>query len=253
MARNCWGRSERALNYFRPHPAAVVGEIDLAATGHLGKGYELGAIESFLYERATLPTERRVADDFKILLGHYDSLVTVANTTLQVLAPISEAQFQQTALDKAQAKDKRGTVGEVEPPGGLPVPPKQPGKGASGYVRNPSIAAAALSNANFKCELDTSHPTFISSAKGLPYVEAHHLVPMGQQAQYPFSLDVTANIVALCPFCHKLLHHAKPKDKRTHLLKLLALREAKLQEKRIAVLSEVLLGYYNKDLLDDEA
>lgn len=245
--------ADRALSYFTPHLEAILGEIDLAATGHLGKGYELGAIESFRYERTAPPDEAAVAEHFKILLSHYDTLVVVAGATLQSLAPVSEAQYQQTVLDKAQPKGNAKTAPLEEPDGGIPIPPKQPAKGKGSYARDPNIAAAALAKANFKCELDASHTTFVSSAKNLPYVEAHHFVPMGQQLNYPFSLDVTANIVALCPLCHKLLHHAKPKDKRQHLLKLLALRQEKLQEKGIAVSSEALLGYYNKDLLEDEA
>jgi len=245
--------ADRALNYFAPHPDAILGEIDLAATADLGKGYELGAIESFRYDRATPPDEIVVTEHLKILLGHYDTLVTVAGETLQSLAPVSEAQFQQTVLDKAQPKGKADKSRMAEPPGGIPIPPKQSGKGNGSYARNPNIAAAALANTEFKCELDANHATFISSAKNLPYVEAHHLVPMSQQPLYPFSLDVTANIVALCPMCHKLLHHAQPKNKRGHLLKLLRLRQDKLQEKGISVSAETLLGYYNKDLLEDEA
>lgn len=245
--------AERARHYFPPHPGAVLREIDLAATGHLGKGYELGAIESFRYDRASLPEPQEVAEHFKILLTHYDSLVNVAGTKLQSLSPVSEAQFQQTVLDKAQPMSKAGKNQLTELSGGVPMPPKLLGKRSGSYARNPKIAAAALANAEFRCELDVNHATFISSAKNLPYVEAHHLVPMSEQAHYSFSLDVTANIVSLCPLCHKLLHHAKPSEKRNHLLHLLSLRQVKLQEKEIFISSEKLMEFYNKDLLDDEA
>lgn len=244
--------AERALKCFVPNPKAVLGKINLAATLILGKDYELGAIESFHYKPETLPTEQQFTDDFKVLLAHYDRLIDVVGVSLQSLAPVSEEQFQQTVLEKAQAIDNPKNLEAEEAPGGHPIPPKQSGKSSGGYVRNPSTAAKAIAKANFKCELDPNHLTFISRAKDLPYVEAHHIIPMSQQAQYKYSLDVTANIVALCPLCHKLLHHAKPEEKKSHLLQLLKLRKDKLEEKKIAVKNEKLLSYYNNDLLDDE-
>lgn len=244
--------ASRALSCLTPHPDAILGAINLSATGHLGHGYEAGAIESFRYERADPSTEDVFADHFKVLLSHYDILVPLAKKTLQSLAPVTEAQYQQTVLDKAQRNPSRRTPQADESPGGVPVPNKRQGIGGGSYVRNPNIAAAALEAAAFKCEINNAHQTFVSSAKDLPFVEAHHLVPMSQQGSYDFSLDVTANIVALCPLCHKLLHHAKPKAKKASLLAMLAERHIRLNEKGIDVTADALLGYYNKDLMEDE-
>lgn len=244
--------ADRALACFEPHPDAIQGHISLAASGHLGQGYEAGAIESFRYDRATPPSEQLIAEHFAVLMAHYDCLIPLARNSLQSLAPVNEAQYQQAVLDKAQGQpSKKRNL--VEPAGGIPVSNKSAGVIGGKYARNPSVAAAALEAAKFMCEIDPSHNTFISSSKDLPYVEAHHLVPMGQQGSYNYSLDVTANIVALCPLCHKLLHHAKPRDKKAHLLRLLENRLQQLQEKGIETDAQTLLGYYNKDLLEDEA
>ena len=35
------------------------------------------------------------------------------------------------------------------------------------------------------------------------YVEAHHLIPMGFQDDFSKSIDVEANIISLCTYCHK--------------------------------------------------
>ena len=244
--------AQRARAYFDPSPDAILGEIDLGASGHLGKGYELAAIESFRYDRAALPSEQEIAAHFKILLEHYERLAAVVGRTLQSLTPVSEAQYQQAAIEKAQPKQKAGKALVNEPAGGLPVPPKLSVNGRTRYKRDPNVAATALTNANFKCELDANHATFISNSRDLPYVEAHHLIPMGQQPNYAFSLDVTANVVALCPLCHKLLHHAQPKSKKAYLLRLLAHRQGLLSEKKITVSEKTLLSYYGKNLVDDE-
>lgn len=34
---------------------------------------------------------------------------------------------------------------------------------------------------NWQCELDSNHTTFISNANRMPYMEAHHLIPMSAQ------------------------------------------------------------------------
>lgn len=140
-----------------------------------------------------------------------------------------------------------------EPEGGLPPPPKIEGAPSSSYQRNPAPAGEALKNADYKCEINPTHETFVSSAKDLPYVEAHHLVPIGRQGSYGVSLDVISNIVALCPLCHKLLHHGKMESKIDFLRQLLSKRNGLLTKKEILLDEAKLLSYYNKDLLEEEA
>jgi 5-methylcytosine-specific restriction protein A len=244
--------SQRALQHFNPDPKAILGPIDLKATGHLGRGYESGAIESYSYERHNLPTKKELEDDFCALLEHYDALFKAAGTTLYSLNPANEAQYQRRVLEKSHKKKTGAKHPYKELKGGMPLPPKNCSSISSAYQRDPEIAAYAIQLANFKCEIDPSHTTFISSARGIPYVEAHHLIPMGQQDRYPFSLDISANIVALCPNCHRLLHHGRVKDKKTQLAKLILARQEQLKEKEIFVEESELLTYYNKDLLEEE-
>ncbi|WP_440217178.1 MrcB family domain-containing protein [Chromobacterium piscinae] len=242
-----------ALNYFNPDPNAVIGEIDLLATGHLGKGYERGAIESFRYGNAALPTPSEMATHFKILLDHYDKLVIAAGDALQLIMPIREEQYQQAVLDKSFAKESASKVVQDDLAGGVPVPNKARSCQNERYIRNPSIAAIALARAEFKCEIDPSHQTFISSSKNLPYIEAHHLIPMSEQSYYQFSLDVAANIVALCPTCHKLLHYGRFVEKRKFLLDLYRARQEKLLQKNILISEDVFLECYRKNIIDAEA
>lgn len=43
----------------------------------------------------------------------------------------------------------------------------------------------------------------------LPYLEAHHLVPISLQKSLETNLDLLDNIYCLCPFCHRAIHHAE--------------------------------------------
>jgi 5-methylcytosine-specific restriction protein A len=110
------------------------------------------------------------------------------------------------------------------------------------YIRDPKKAAKALKRAGYQCELDSSHKTFVSRATGKPYVEAHHLIPVNAQDDFSNSLDVMANIVCLCPECHRLLHYGK--DIEAPLRTLYEKRKSQLHECGIDITFEKLLSYY---------
>lgn len=163
--------------------------------------------------------------------------------------PSVETEYQQKALETA-AKAKLITEGK----GGIPVPKiGKAGLSKRGYQRDPAVAAEALRRANFKCEIDEKHETFISHVKNKPYVEAHHLIPFSNQGSYQFSLDVTANIVALCPTCHRRLHHGKLANKTSDIKSLLSKRKVRLEEKELTIGEKDLLKLYRKDLLEEDS
>ena len=78
----------------------------------------------------------------------------------------------------------------------------------SGILRN-----QALAYANYRCEIDNSHETFIAENTRMPYMEGHHALPMKMQNDFNVSLDVYANIVCLCPVCHRRIHHGLKFDR----------------------------------------
>jgi len=69
------------------------------------------------------------------------------------------------------------------------------------------LKLSLLQISHFTCEVDSNHRSFISKKTRENYCEGHHLVPMGKQSSYNYSLDIHANIVSLCPNCHRILHH----------------------------------------------
>ncbi|MCC8140121.1 MAG: hypothetical protein LIO67_07485 [Lachnospiraceae bacterium] len=44
-------------------------------------------------------------------------------------------------------------------------------------------------------------------------MEGHHALPMKYQDKFSRSLDVYANIICLCPVCHRLLHYGISSEK----------------------------------------
>jgi 5-methylcytosine-specific restriction enzyme A len=113
------------------------------------------------------------------------------------------------------------------------------------YPRDANLAATVLSEVNYTCQIDASHKTFIAASSGEPYVEAHHLVPMGVSDQYPeASLDVGPNIFALCPNCHRAIHYGEDDRKRESLQQLFEIDEKSIADAGIQISLLQLLKLY---------
>ena len=88
------------------------------------------------------------------------------------------------------------------------------------WRRNGIIKKQSIKMARYLCEMNSKHTTFLSASSGHQYMEGHHAIPMKKQEQFNVSLDVYANIVCLCPICHRLLHYGVNEDKRSVLDKI---------------------------------
>ena len=109
--------------------------------------------------------------------------------------------------------------------------------------RKPECAVGALTHANFKCEYDDQHKTFIRK-NGNPYTEPHHLIPISRYRDFQYSVDIMQNIVSLCSHCHNLLHYGRFEDKKPILEKLYNERKEALKECGIEITLEQLEAYY---------
>lgn len=88
----------------------------------------------------------------------------------------------------------------------------------SEYPRNAQVVFNALHDANHLCELNCKAALFLRKNSQENYTEAHHLIPLCYQNDFEYSLDVEANVVSLCPNCHRHLHYG---DDITELLRTL--------------------------------
>lgn len=81
------------------------------------------------------------------------------------------------------------------------------GTSVSAYPRNSQVVFNVLHDANHKCELNCTTTLFLRKNSQINYTEAHHLIPLCYQNDFEYSLDVEANVVSLCPNCHRRLHY----------------------------------------------
>lgn len=109
---------------------------------------------------------------------------------------------------------------------------------------NPCLAHEAALLANYLCEWNTDHITFVTN-NGIPYIETHHLIPLNFQTDFEYSLDVKANIISLCPRCHRLMHFGTIDDIIPMLEFFLKTRINLLNKCGINISLEKLIIYYN--------
>ena len=143
-------------------------------------------------------------------------------------------------VESAQENELPATVDYIPVPANRPDPVMH--EGNISYPRNKDTSLKALKRANYACEIDVSHPSFIRKSNGTNYTEPHHLVPMAEQGHFECSLDVQANIVSLCSNCHKRLHYGK--DPELLLKQLYDERKEDMMAAGIAISYEELLNMY---------
>ena len=108
---------------------------------------------------------------------------------------------------------------------------------------NPSLGKEAISRNKFCCAVDKDHPTFIKKDGGR-YMEVHHLIPLEWQREFAYKLDTRANLVPLCPLCHKLIHYGRMEDKQPILTQLYEERRDALRESGLEITLDELLRFY---------
>lgn len=101
------------------------------------------------------------------------------------------------------------------------------------WKRNEIIKKQSIEMANYTCEIDSKHETFITESTRKQYMEGHHAIPMKNQGDFSVSLDIYANIVCLCPICHKLLHYGLKDDRKSVLNRIYAERAERLKQSGI--------------------
>lgn len=74
----------------------------------------------------------------------------------------------------------------------------------SDFVRNPWVVAGAIARANGKCEVPGCACALFLKDDDTPYLEVHHIVPLAEGGD-----DTLINAAAICPHCHRVLHHGK--------------------------------------------
>lgn len=113
------------------------------------------------------------------------------------------------------------------------------------YPRDLNQSMQALKIANWQCLVDPNHQTFINAQTNQPYMEIHHLIPMAFQDFFANNLDISVNIICLCPICHQKLTFAKDNIRIKMLTHMFNLRHQALAIHGIDITLNELLQMYD--------
>lgn len=111
------------------------------------------------------------------------------------------------------------------------------------YPRDSKVARNALKNAHYQCECNRAHLSFVRRGTKVQYCEPHHLIPMGFQKAFEYSLDREENIVSLCSNCHNQIHYGE--GAKELIIKLYEARKDGLKRVGIDIDLTTLLSMYN--------
>lgn len=159
---------------------------------------------------------------------------------------IIDTELNSTLNSTSSIKSNVGTVRNYSEliTGPKRKPKKNQTKNGASYPRNPVEGIAAKEKSNYKCEMDDRHVTFINARNQMPYMEAHHLIPMAAQDYYENTLDFADNIVTLCPNCHRKIHHATAQEKAAMIDYLYQRHEKFYDTYGIKIDKKMLLNFY---------
>ncbi|WP_417441323.1 MrcB family domain-containing protein [Idiomarina sp.] len=209
---------------------------DLGASLERGKGYEAGHIIGKSFEVNTLFSWSQIDKYLVSLLSIYRVLVEYYGSTLLTTIGIETEDSFQKNIQKAHQC--------YLPDGPLPKPSPNQFSNTGSRRRNVAVSSISLRNSGYLCQLEPAHKTFKSKSSGENFVEAHHLVPLSYQDDFTFNIDVPENIVALCPTCHRLLHHGGGKELIEAIEALFVIRKTGLEHRGLHISREQLISLY---------
>ncbi|MDQ0884891.1 5-methylcytosine-specific restriction protein A [Peribacillus sp. V2I11] len=216
--------------------------IDLKGRGDLARGYELGHICGRFYDADNLSSSEEILNDLQGLLLTYKEVEgLIGNRSIEqfndyillnedglFLEDEASEEEYQFAVQESVISKKSDDIHVEDQKKERPEPTVNKG-GRKQWTRNAVLASKALMFSNYTCEIEGSHETFISKSTNMPYVESHHLIPMARQKDFQYDLDQLANLISLCPLCHRLIHLGTDEEKEKLLRKLFDQRRGRLE------------------------
>ncbi|OJJ11534.1 hypothetical protein BKI51_07265 [Alphaproteobacteria bacterium AO1-B] len=156
-----------------------------------------------------------------IVTGYPPAKNVGANVKAELLKIIKQVWNRPALIEKRTAdpveletrvasalEDVRQAAGSTPPPKGN-KDLERATSSASRFIRDPNVIAWVLAQAKGTCERCQTPAPFLRD-NGEPFLEVHHVKPLAEGGP-----DTTDNAVALCPNCHRHLHHGKDRSKQT--------------------------------------
>jgi predicted HNH restriction endonuclease len=225
---------KEAIKSLQPTKNAPFNKLGKGNTGYLFRANKdlFDFIVNQTNSRFDTQEEKRVFSDF-CGIGYYDTEPIMDEKVIQEINQnpwplIESVDYKATPIEKPVAIQSSGRIT---------------------YKRDPIVSKRALARAEFKCEISENHPSFLRRLTNQQYTEPHHLIPMSQQGEFDYSLDVEANIVSLCSNCHNQIHYGEGSAEM--IKSLFEKRKGELKKATVDITLEALLAiYFLEDYMD---
>jgi len=117
---------------------------------------------------------------------------------VEYLDPLDKAASQYVPEQRAQESSTYKPIGSANP--------KVSTGSTTQFQRDPAVKEWVLKEAQGICEC-CKKPAPFCFPDGTTYLEVHHVIPLSEGGP-----DTITNTVALCPNCHRELHHGRGRD-----------------------------------------
>lgn len=107
----------------------------------------------------------------------------------------------------------------------------------------------AKERTNYKCELEDfcgcDKFYFTSKETKHNYLEIHHFIPREFSNEFEHSIEVIENYIALCPRCHRMIHLAVDRERKTLINAIYNKRKQSLKNKGLEISLKEIEKFYN--------
>lgn len=139
-------------------------------------------------------------------------------------AALGSVSIEPVLCDSPEQLERESERLRCEMLGKQPVGQKEPKRVVASieqyqYVRDAAVVAYVLNAAGGICDC-CRKPAPFAKSNGAPYLEVHHVKPLALGGS-----DTIMNAVAICPNCHRELHHGRNSEA---LAKLIYLQNGRL-------------------------
>lgn len=117
---------------------------------------------------------------------------------------------------------------------------------AFGWYFLESPRRKAVEKAEYKCEVNPKHETFIDKQTEKRYMEISYLIPLSEQYKFNKNLDCMENMICVCPLCSRKLRRGKGRDLEDMIVPLYYSKRDKLVEAGIEISLGQLLDFYDE-------
>jgi 5-methylcytosine-specific restriction enzyme A len=137
---------------------------------------------------------REAGPAFERVIEHLQAGTDEPTIALAALQRIESEEEKSVRSDRAEDRQRRLTA--------APKTPNRIKVFSYTYKRNPDVVVEALLRAAGHCERCGNPAPFRRKSDGTPYLEVHHKKSLSAGGE-----DTLQNVLALCPNCHREIHH----------------------------------------------